>query len=261
MNEVVEREVEVRDRKEEGRRTPRGERGLRLTEREVAAIEFLLDQKCASREQVYRAIWKDQVSKSSKYAWDRLNLLERHGLIRSIRVHTRAALYYLVTAKGVRALELLQPDALISPPIRTVHYQEFEHDDRVTECRLLLEEKAFVSAWKSERRLLAELLQEAEGNRRESLKFIAKGRLPDAIFQFQDGTTRAFELELTPKSKARYRAKVVEYIQKIESKQVDFVGVLFVPCSRRIFEALSDVTRDVSTLFKVIPYEQLREIQ
>ena len=256
MNEIVERIVEERERKERGRR-PRGKRGIRLTEREVAALEFLLDQKFGSTEQVYRAIWKGQASKSSKYAWDRLSLLEHHGFVRSIRVHTRAALYYLVTPQGVRALELQKPHAFMLPPPRNIHYQEFEHDDRVTECRLWLQEKGLALAWKSERRLLAELLQDAQENRRDSLKFIAKGRLPDAVFQFQDGHLRAFELELTPKSKSRYRAKVLEYVQKIEAKQVDYIGVLFLTCSHRIFEALHETTQEYSPLFRVIPYEQL----
>lgn len=232
-------------------------RGLQMTDREVKALEFLLDQKFGSREQVYRAVWKNQESKSSKYAWARLNLLEQHGLIRSVRVHTRGVLYYVVTPKGVRTLELKKPDSSILPPIRSVNYVEFEHDDRVTECRLALEEQGLSTDWKSERRLLADVLQSFPGNRREQIKYIARGRLADGVFRFKDGHLRAFELELAPKQKSRYRAKVLEYVQKIEEKRLGISGVLFVACSRRILEALKEATQLDPRLFFVMSYAEL----
>lgn len=90
----------------------------------------------------------------------------------------------------------------VGQPIRQIDIRTFEHDALLIKLRFQLEEKESISNWKSDRSL------------RTAFSFqngLYRDYVPDAVYQNADQDLVAFELELTIKSKKRYREKLSKY--------------------------------------------------
>ncbi len=129
---------------------------LRLTPREIDLLEFVLDQKFASLDALYVRFYQGVSSKSSRYAYHRLQLLKKHGFLRAKRVYTEPGSVYLASPLAHSTVQSLRPDRTISWPTEEIDLRTFEHDRRVTLCRVAREKNREVKDWLSERRLKQE---------------------------------------------------------------------------------------------------------
>lgn len=224
--------------------------GFRLTPREVELLEFVLDQKFASRDALYFRFYQGTDSKSSRYAVERLQLLSKHGFLRAQRVYTELSTYYLALPLTRDLLSQLKPERAFSEVTQTIDLRTFEHDKRVTLCRVVREKKGEVTHWLSERRLKQEWTA-ANGYR------LAREYMPDAIFTNRAGGRVAFELELASKTRERLAKKVSRFLEVMKSPDGAFSRTLFVACTEPVYQLLLSVTRPYPELFKVQRYEEI----
>jgi len=232
-----------------GLRRPR--LGFQLTERERELLEFVLDQKFAGTSQLYYRFYQNGASRSPRYAWERLSLLYKHGLLRAERVYTERETYYQASGVTQRLLQGLNPNRLIQEPPESIDLRFFEHDRRITWCRAVAEKSGKVREWRSERRLKQEFAQAQPDHR------IAREFMPDAIYRNHQGGQVALELELTPKTPERLAKKISQLVQAMRNPAPLFSRVLYVPCSRPIQERLENLTRPYGELFRVQFFSEL----
>lgn len=228
----------------------RGALGFRLTPREIELLEFVLDQKFASRDALYVRFYQGETSKSSRYAVERLQLISKHGFLRAQRVYTEFTTYYLALPLTRDLLSQLRPERTISAPSEFIDLRTFEHDKRVTMCRIAREKKGEVTDWLSERRLKQEWTA-ANGYR------LAREYMPDAIFTNRLGSRVAFELELAAKTRERLAKKVSRFLEVMKSPDGAFSRTLFVASTETVYQLLLSVTRPYPELFKVQRYEEI----
>ncbi len=222
---------------------------LRLTPREIELLEFILDQKFASLDALYVRFYHAESSKSSRYAYHRLQLLSKHGFLRAKRVYTEPGSVYLATPLAHSTVQSLRADRTVSWPSEEIDLRTFEHDKRVTLCRVQREKNRELKDWLSERRLKQEW-STANGYR------LAREYMPDAIFTNRAGGRVAFELELAPKTRERYAKKVSRFMEVMKSPDGAFTRTLFIACSEPVYQMLLSVTRPYQE-FKVSRYEEI----
>lgn len=226
-----------------------GALGFRVTPREIELLEFVLDQKFASREALYLRFYQGKDSKSPRYAVERLQLLSKYGFLRPQRVYTEATTYYLALPLTQHTIQSLRPDRTISEPSEIIDLRTFEHDKRVTMCRVYREKKGEIRDWISERRLKQEWTA-ANGYR------LSREYMPDAVFTNRTGGRVAFELELAPKTRERYAKKVSRFLEVMRSGGGPFTRTLFVACSENVYQMLLSVTRPYDE-FRVLRFEEV----
>jgi hypothetical protein len=212
-------------------------------------LEFVLDQKFASRDALYFRFYQGKDSKSARYSEERLGLLSKHGFLRPQRVYTEATTYYLASTLTQDLLSNLKPDRTISEPAEAIDLRNFEHDKRVTLCRAHREKKGEVKDWLSERRLKQEWTA-ANGYR------LSREYMPDAVFTNRAGGRVAFELELASKTRERHMKKISRFLEVMKSPDNAFSRTLFVACSDVVYQMLLSVTRPYPE-FRVMRYEEI----
>ena len=223
---------------------------VRLTPREIELLEFVLDQKFANQEALYLRFYQGEGSKSSRYAYHRLHLLQQNGFLIPTRVFTEGCYYYLASPLSHAIVQGKQPERTVSPPAESIDFRTFEHDRRVMLARVHREKKGEVTNWLSERRLKQEWTA-ANGYR------LAREYMPDAIFTNRAGGHVAFELELAAKTRERVAKKVSRFLEVMKEPSGAFSRTLFVACSEPVYQMLLSVTRPYPKLFKVMRYEEI----
>lgn len=222
---------------------------LRLTQREIELLEFVLDQKFVELHTLYLRFYKGEGSKNSRYAYRRLRLLTNHGFLRVKRIYTKPGNIYLATSLAHTVVQNQNPERTVSLPSAEVDLRTFEHDRRVTICRAVREKNLEVKEWLSERRLKQEWTKNNGYN-------LSRQYMPDAIFTSRNGGRVAFELELAPKTRERYAKKVSKFLDIMTSHEGPFKRALFVACSESVFQTLLTVTRPYPE-FLVSRYEDV----
>jgi hypothetical protein len=226
-----------------------GPRGFRLTDRELEVLIFVLEMKFASVEALYRRFFRSKDSSSNRYAYERLNLLRKHGYLTPIRIHTEAVTYYVATRLARETLQGSFVDRCFVKPPPGIDVRCFEHDKRVLTCRVEREIGGNARDWTSERALKHDWTK-ATNN-------LAREFMPDAIFTNRRGERVAFELELSPKTTDRYLRKVQQFAQIVSIPEALFHRVLFVTCSRWVRETLTRLCRPYGDAIFVVPYEEI----
>lgn len=227
---------------------------LRLVPREIELLEFVLDQKFANLEALYLRFYQGEKSKSSRYAYQRLHLLQQHGFLTPQRVFTEGCYYYLASGLAHAIVQGQRPQRIVSAPTEQIDFRTFEHDRRVMLARATREKKGEVTNWLSERRLKQEWATES-GYR------LAREYMPDAIFTNRVGSRVAFELELAAKTRERLAKKVSRFLEVMKSPDGAFSRTLFVACTEPVYQLLLSVTRPYPELFKVQRYEEIVPIK
>jgi hypothetical protein len=213
--------------------------GMQLTERDLEILGFLLEMKFATvkdlQQKFFRKRKDGNQSTSEWYTRERMGLLYKHGLVNSVRFRFTDYKYFVATKSAFNILEgHLKTDGCYTKPLRKVDIRTFEHDSLVMKLRLKLEETEEIRHWQSERSLKRQLFAENQN--------LIRDYIPDGIYENQHGERVAFELELTMKSKEKYRQKVAKYHRIVARRDpnppLSFERVRFICSSPGILEAL-----------------------
>jgi DNA-binding PadR family transcriptional regulator len=223
---------------------------FKITEREEKILRFVLEMKFSSVDQIYEKFFQLEASKSSRYAYERLQKLVKAGLLSTQKIHTEDKTYYLITQKGHRLIaQALSEDSLVRP-IKNIDGRYFEHDQYVLKCRIFREKTGHASQWISERQLKHQWAILSGG--------LSKIYMPDAIYTNKKGEKVAFEFELSSKGKQRYVDKVQKFAHLIKSRG-PFQRALFVAYKKSVFEFLQEITKPYGNLFLVVKYADFIE--
>jgi hypothetical protein len=244
--------------------------GLRLTGRDLDLLRFLHDQQFASLAMLYyrffdrRASASDPIPTNCWVTRQRLAALKQAGLICSQRVYTEGKALYLLTRAGYEVVRQKRELWVYEEPAPAIDFRYYEHDKRVSMCRVALEREGKAVVWHPERYL----------RRRRGLRLpdggwmrFAVGTIPDGVFVSSKNQRVALELELTPKTRERYRAKLEAYLRMFAGEGVADKGktgagvelVVFIACTDRIGKDLQEIFYPTvpSDLFIIRSYESL----
>lgn len=221
-----------------------------LTNRDFEIIKFILEMKYSSVEDIYQRFFKinflGMESLTNRAAYRRLQLLEENGYLISARNFTVNEKIYLATPRSYYLMmNNSNSELFISYPLKKIDHRTFDHDHMLVQIRQKLESTEKVNCWMSDRYLKSK----TDFNELSSLNIV-----PDAIYTTVDGQKIALELELTLKSKDRYRTKIksiVEYLRKAESKPKAFQKVRFLCKIKAISESLTFESRLYSKYFQI----------
>ncbi|MFN3698383.1 MAG: hypothetical protein ACK4VO_13175 [Pseudobdellovibrio sp.] len=221
-----------------------------LTLRDYEIIKFILEMKYSTVEDIYLRYFKINSlgleSITNRSAYRRLQLLEENGFLKSERNFILNEKIYLATSKSYYLiLNHFKSEIFISYPLKKIDHRTFEHDHLLVSIRYNLETIERIHSWMSDRYLKSK----SDFNDLNAFNII-----PDAIYTNLAGDKIAFELELTQKSKDRYRSKIksiVEYLRKIENKPKAFSKVRFMCKTKAIYESLNNESKLYSKYFQI----------
>ncbi len=96
-------------------------KNVSLTSRDLEVIEFIVDMKFASVEDVFHKFFKvtlkDESALSDLWARKRLLQLEQGKFLKAKKVQTEKSLYYMATFKGYYALANVHPEKAFTKPV------------------------------------------------------------------------------------------------------------------------------------------------
>lgn len=212
---------------------------LRLTKRDEDIMVFLLDQKFATIEAVYFRFFDKRTNPELPLppgfytTRQRLLLLQKHGFVKTARVYTESKSLFLL---GSRGYKILQARGLTyGPQIQTVDFRQYEHDLKVTYCRIALENQGKAVRWYSERRIRMKGFP-IDG------KFVRVKKdtiIPDGIFLTPKGDRVAFEIECAERMVSRFERKVSDYRRLMYDGIIS--KVLWVAATEKLAKDLSSV--------------------
>lgn len=224
-------------------------KNVMLTSRDLEVIEFVIDMKFVSVEDVFEKFFKvtlsSQEAKSDLWARKRLLQLEQGQFLKAHKVQTEKLTYYTATFKAYYAISNVHPEKAFTKPVGGFDQRTFAHDKLVLKCRLDLEAFAKATNWISDRKLKA--LPELSGG-------LSSAYVPDAIFSLPSMQRVAFELEIARKSKSRYADKIKKYVQVLRQqdatkKKFDVVQIV---CTQEpVYELLVKESKIYGSLFKI----------
>lgn len=224
----------------------------RMTSRDMDILEFILEMKFSTIEDIHSKFFRltKTGDKSSCLRWarERVANLVKSDFLKAIKDVCHRTLY-IVTSKGYLYLRNSRIENIYSRAIQQVDGRTYDHDQKVIQIRLALEECSVVDKWISERQL-----SEIE----EYRSFLPTEFRPDAIY-FANGRKVAFELEIARKSKERYQQKIKRYIQLMIEKghQPIFDQVHFVCEKETVMNLIKDQTELFQPYFK---FDLLNEV-
>jgi len=224
-----------------------------LSERDFEILEFILDMKFVSLEEVFfrffRVIKGDGEAKNDLWAKKRLLQLEQAKFISSKRSFSEATRYYVATLKAYYVLSNSKPQAVVSKPSRGIDQRTFLHDKLVLSSRRQLENTLKVTSWLSDRKLRSS--KELSGG-------LTSLYVPDGIYTLPDSSKVAFELEIAIKAKSRYQDKIKKYVQLMRAPGLQhkiFDRVHFVCAKEVVAQHLIKETKIYGDLFKVETFD------
>jgi hypothetical protein len=256
--EAREKKAEAKSTKKTWKHVPVGE-GKRLTGRDFEVLEFINDMRFAGLDTIHPLFFgrkkrSGEKSRSSWYARERVLVLRRLGMLKTVRVYTEGQSYYVATDLGVRALQGYRVSRIHPKALGGIDIRSFEHDKRIVLCRAALELGGRSLNWRGERLLKAQAMYEDNQN-------IGRPYQPDAIYTSSSGAEVAFELEHSFKSKERYQEKFERYVADIRyEKKCGFEKCLFVATTENMKRLLIDVMKKSvgeREIFKVVSFEEV----
>ena len=196
--------------------------GFRITERDFDLLAFLYDQKFASLSVLYfrffdrRTKVDESVPSNFWVTRQRIAVLRQAGLIASQRVYTDSKALYLLTKSGYEILKTKRDLGLSKDPVTSVDFRYFEHDKRVTLCRVALERHGKSLKWFSDRYLHVKGGYPLASGRFVRLQVAV---IPDGVFLSSKNEYVALELEHTSKKRDRYEDKRLHYQRLFQSSE------------------------------------------
>lgn len=225
------------------------DKGIVLSKRDFDILEFILDMKFVSLDEVFFRFFKikggSDVAKNDLWTRKRLLQLEQAKFLSSIRSFSEATRFFVATLKAYYVLSNHKPGEQLSKPSRGIDQRTFLHDKLVLQARLHIEQNLKVTSWISDRKL-------------RSSKELAGGLtalyVPDGIYMLPDNEKVAFELEIAVKAKGRYQDKVKKYVQLMRATSAQhkiFDRAHFVCAKDIVANHLIKETRIYGDLFKI----------
>jgi hypothetical protein len=209
-------------------------RKFRITSRDLEVLVFLLEMKFATIAEIhfkfFRGTREGGFSTSYRWAWERIGALVDEGLIDEIS-GVVAKTTYICTNKGYRFAKNCLKENFVCRPAGGLDRNTYDHDLAVTRLRLILEDSNIVQGWQSER----SIEEDESATGRFQPDFI-----PDGVYTGQNSKRVAVEVEMSRKSKSRYREKVNKYIDVIRSAGADakFQEVHYYCISKEIIQLI-----------------------
>lgn len=205
------------------------------TKRDLLLLNFLADYGMLSTKQIANLFFTDV---NIRTVLRRLRILEENKLIRrSGKLEANNEFLWLVTEKtgndlGKKYLKLFCSRANIG------------HDYQLTSLRLILEKLGLVNHWISEHEIKGHIFSKYK------MRDAKDKHIPDAIFDSEVAgynVANAVELELTLKSKDRYKKIINQYLYKD-----DLHSVWYFVNSRSVLNILKDqFSKEYSSFSKV----------
>ncbi len=227
-----------------------------LTDRDINVLYFIFQMRFATSHQIMNAFYSERLDgteiSSDRYIKKRLAQLVQIKALRIIRLPWYNKYIYCITTSSLRFLES-QGYKILTNRVPEFRTQNFDHDSRVSDCRIYLEKSGRAKKW------VPEFQIQSQYNAFENLpaKYI-----PDALFINKLDELTAFEMEISRKAKYRYQDKIDKYVDLIRSQfneTIKFKRVLYVTKSTEVYKLLTDMTRIHSDIFKVETFESLGE--
>ncbi len=148
---------------------------LRLTERDLLALQWVCDQGAMNVHQLWESVWRSETSRSPKYVYDRVNLLTRKGYLFLLAVDSSNMKYFCATSFGVNAASRFAKSRVF---LNSPRIDEVPHLSKLTDLRIALLRTSRLKQWQSDRALQLDPMFP----RHRFLHYI-----PDAIWTTNDG--------------------------------------------------------------------------
>lgn len=230
----------------------RRDRSVVLSERDLNILEYILDMKFASIQDVFEKFFKVTLSgeeaKSNEWAVRRLQQLSRAGYLKGTHSFSLRDKFYVATMRAYYAVSRAYPEKEVVKPSMVIDQRTFDHDWLVLRARIMLENKRAASCWISDKRLRSN--QELAGG-------LTLSKVPDGIFINEKGERVAFEFELSKKPHEVYREKIKKYVSMIRNPMGGvrvFEKVIYVCAREYVYERLRKETQVYGDLFEVVRY-------
>lgn len=217
-------------------------KNFRLTDRDLDIFGFVLEQKFASLEQIYfrffdaRKAVTDPLPAGLHVTRQRLQILKRHGFLKSEKVYSEAKSLYLVTGLAVQVLRSKKPHLADLKVISQIDFRNYEHDTKVNDCRIAIERTGKIIRWLPERKLRAQGFESDF-----SWDELPSELIPDGIFITSKGERVAFEIETTPRKKSRYEEKLLGLRSVMRGSKPLLHRVIWVGYTDRVYGDLKEV--------------------
>ena len=176
---------------------------MELQRRDLKILKFCLEQKFATLLQIGKMFYQESKNIYHRPA-KRVCQLVNEGLLRAEHLGVCKKTLYLTTREGVRLLKEKQMDSGLGA-LKSIDIRTLEHDEMVTDVRIILDLLMGWADWKSER-----VLKQESGKR----------KVPDGTCQGRD-QSYMIEVERTLKRKSYYEDVLFE-----ACRRDDFSGYL-----------------------------------
>ncbi|MFN7453404.1 MAG: hypothetical protein ACK5RO_01960, partial [Pseudobdellovibrionaceae bacterium] len=127
---------------------------FRMTNRDMDILEFILEMKFSTIEDIHSKFFKftrsGEQSICLRWCRERVALLIKANFIKPIKDVCYRTLY-IVTQKGYFYLRNSRPEKNYPRALQSVDGRFYDHDQKVIQTRLKLEELGIVKSWISER--------------------------------------------------------------------------------------------------------------
>ncbi|MFV3409701.1 replication-relaxation family protein [Bdellovibrio bacteriovorus] len=241
-------ESEVKEKKKKVRKS----NSVILTPRDIAILEFILDMKFASIEDIFEKFFKvtlaGEEAKSNEWAVRRLQQLSKAGYLKGVHSFSERTKFYLATIKAYQEVSRSKPEEEVLKPSRVIDHRTFDHDRLVLEARIMLENKQAASCWVSDKKLRSST--ELSGG-------LTLSNVPDGIYKTETGQKVAFEIELSKKSPKEIISKIKRYVSMMRSENSKvrvFDRVVYVCAKKYSYDLLVKETKIYGDLFEVMTF-------
>ena len=178
------------------------------TKRDLLLLETLESYGVLSTKQIRELVFKDI---NTRTVLRRLRLLKQRGFIYSSEGLPSGALAWTLSKRSSR---LFKHDL----ETKTINKNSLQHDVAISSIRIQLERLKIAESWTSEHILKKEVIKSHYEEKRSSLSYMDEPPLiPDSLFITRhEGEMKAvaLELELTLKSRERYKKIFSQYKEK-----------------------------------------------
>lgn len=214
-----------------------------IVDRDVKCCQWVCEQGAMTVEQLYRAVWWSAESRSSSYAYERIQFLEREGFLEGVKTPYSLKTFFRPTKK-TQALVSSRIGEVRPVPVSLVPSNEIPHTDVLTELRLAVIRAGRLGSWRTDRMLNIDP---------EFPKHRFEVAVPDVIWTTKDSKRRiAIEYERSRKGKRRTQVKVEALSRELARADRAFDLVLWI--------GAPGAYQDLSLLLKNHPNQQLRRL-
>ncbi len=209
-----------------------------IEKRNQDIIKYILEMKYMRKDQIKTKFFSFAVEKSETFTTSAVIKLKDLKYI-----HENSKGLLMVTGEGEKYLSKIAEGKLLPSVVKRVFEPEVNHDLKLIDLRIRIEELGMVERWYSENML-------------KTLPFMMREfkDMPDALMIKKDGRGVFLELEISRKTNQRYMDRIEEYKRVLQAsaiKDQKIEGVMFLCTDEKVKEILDSATIDFKQLFSV----------